>query len=97
MLKSKDFEVRAIASRTLPTARKWAKKLGIPVAYGKLPGAVLEDPAHRGGLQPLAQPPARAPHAGRGAVAGKHVLCEKPVELSAPTRPRQLREVGRAG
>jgi len=34
MLKSKQLAVRAIASRSLAGARRAAKKLGIPVAYG---------------------------------------------------------------
>ena len=33
-LKSKEFEVRAVASRSLPNAKKYARKLGLPVAYG---------------------------------------------------------------
>ena len=43
MLKSKQFEVRAIASRSLATAKKTAKKLGIPIAYGSYE-ELLDDP-----------------------------------------------------
>jgi predicted dehydrogenase len=34
MMGSREIEIRAIASRTRPTAERWAKKLGIPVAFG---------------------------------------------------------------
>jgi predicted dehydrogenase len=81
MLKSKDFEVRAIASRSLPTARKWAKKLGIPVAYGSYE-ELLDDPEIDAVYNPLPNH-LHVPLTLAAAAKGKHVLCEKPVALSA--------------
>ena len=52
MMKSKEIEIRAIASRTLPTARRWAKKLGIPVAYGSYED-MLNDPEIEAVYNPL--------------------------------------------
>jgi predicted dehydrogenase len=81
MLKSKDFEVRAIASRSLPTAKKWAKKLGIPVAYGSYE-ALLDDPEIDAVYNPLPNH-LHVPLTLAAARKGKHVLCEKPIAMSA--------------
>jgi predicted dehydrogenase len=81
MLKSKEFEVRAIASRTLPTARKWAKKLGIPIAYGSYED-MLNDPEIDVVYNPLPNH-LHVPLTLAAADRGKHVLCEKPIALTA--------------
>jgi predicted dehydrogenase len=81
LLKSKQLEVRAIASRSLPTARKWAKKLGIPVAYGSYE-ELLADPDIDAVYNPLPNH-LHVPLTLAAAKAGKHVLCEKPIALSA--------------
>src|SRR5258708_35684760 len=81
MMKSKDIEIRAIASRSLPTARKWAKKLGIPVAYGSYE-ALLDDPEIEAVYNPLPNH-LHVPLTLAAAAKGKHVLCEKPMALSA--------------
>jgi len=81
MLKSKQFEVRAIASRSLPAAKKWAKKLGIPVAYGSYE-ALLDDPDIDAIYNPLPNH-LHVPLTLAAAAKGKHVLCEKPIALSA--------------
>ena len=90
MLKSKEFEVRAIASRSLPTAKKWAKKLGIPVAYGSYE-ELLADPEIDAVYNPLPNH-LHVPLTLAAARAGKHVLCEKPIALSA-AEAEQLRNV----
>jgi predicted dehydrogenase len=90
MLKSKEFEVRAIASRSLPTAKKWAKKLGIPVAYGSYE-ELLADPEIDAVYNPLPNH-LHVPLTLAAAKAGKHVLCEKPIALSA-AEAEQLRNV----
>jgi len=90
MLKSKEFEVRAIASRSLPTAKKWAKKLGIPVAYGSYE-ELLADPEIDAVYNPLPNH-LHVPLTLAAARAGKHVLCEKPIALSAADA-EQLRNV----
>jgi len=81
MLKSEEFEVRAIASRSLPAAKKWAKKLGIPVAYGSYE-ALLDDPNIDAVYNPLPNH-LHVPLTLAAAAKGKHVLCEKPMALSA--------------
>jgi predicted dehydrogenase len=81
MLKSKKFEVRAIASRELATAKKWAKTLGIPVAYGSY-DELLDDPEIDAVYNPLPNH-LHVPLTLKAAKKGKHVLCEKPIALSA--------------
>jgi predicted dehydrogenase len=81
MLKSKEFEVRAIASRSLPAAKKWAKKLGIPVAYGSYE-ALLDDPEIDAIYNPLPNH-LHVPLTLAAAKKGKHVLCEKPIAMTA--------------
>ena len=81
MMKSKEIEIRAIASRTLPTARRWAKKLGIPVAYGSYED-MLNDPEIEAVYNPLPNH-LHVPLTLEAAARGKHVLCEKPIAMSA--------------
>jgi len=81
LLKSRDLEVRAIASRSLPTAKKWARKLGIPVAYGSY-DELLDDPEIEAVYNPLPNH-LHVPLTLAAALKGKHVLCEKPIALSA--------------
>ena len=81
MMKSKEIEIRAIASRKLPTAKKWAKKLGIPVAYGSYE-ALLDDPEIEAVYNPLPNH-LHVPLTLAAAAKGKHVLCEKPIALTA--------------
>ena len=81
MMKSRELEIRAIASRTLPTARRWAKKLGIPVAYGSYED-LLNDPEIDAIYNPLPNH-LHVPLTLAAAAKGKHVLCEKPIALSA--------------
>ena len=81
MMKSKELEIRAIASRTLPTARRVAKKLGIPVAYGSYED-LLNDPEIDAIYNPLPNH-LHVPLTLAAAAKGKHVLCEKPIALSA--------------
>ena len=81
MLKSSKFEVCAIASRELPTAKKWAKKLGIPVAYGSYE-ELIDDPEIDAIYNPLPNH-LHVPLTLKAAKKGKHVLCEKPIGLSA--------------
>src|SRR5882724_2615427 len=81
MMKSEEIEIRAIASRSLPTARKWAKKLGIPVAYGSYE-ELLADPEIDAVYNPLPNH-LHVPLTLAAARAGKHVLCEKPIAMTA--------------
>jgi predicted dehydrogenase len=79
--RSERCEVRAIASRSLPSAREAAEGLGIPVAYGSYE-ELLADPAIEAVYNPLPNH-LHVPWTLKAAEAGKHVLCEKPIALTA--------------
>ncbi len=81
MLKSGKFAVRAIASRELSSAKKWAKKLDIPVAYGSYE-ELIDDPEIDAIYNPLPNH-LHVPLTLKAAKKGKHVLCEKPIALTA--------------
>lgn len=81
MLKSRQLEVRAIASRSLASARKAARKLGIPVAYGSY-AELYDDPEIDAVYNPLPNP-MHVPETLAAAAKGKHVLCEKPIAMNA--------------
>jgi predicted dehydrogenase len=74
-------EVTAIASRDLEKARRAAAALGIPRAYGSYE-ELLADPDVEAVYNPLPNH-LHVPWSIRAAEAGKHVLCEKPIALTA--------------
>jgi predicted dehydrogenase len=82
MRKSPLVELRAIASRSLPAAENAAKALGIPKAYGSYE-ALIADPEIEAIYNPLPNH-LHVPLTLQAAAAGKHVLCEKPISLTAP-------------
>lgn len=81
MLKSRDIEIVAISSRRKKTAQDWATKLGIPKAYGSYE-EMLADPEIEAVYNPLPNH-LHVPLTLAAARAGKHVLCEKPVAITA--------------
>jgi predicted dehydrogenase len=81
LLRSRELEVKAIASRSRATAKRTAKKLGIPVAYGSYE-ELLEDPEIEAVYNPLPNH-LHVPMTLAAARRGKHVLCEKPIALTA--------------
>lgn len=89
MMASPDIEIRAIASRTRPAAERWAKKLGIPVAYGSYE-ALLDDPEIEAIYNPLPNH-LHIPLTLEAARRGKHVLCEKPIALTAKEATKLLK------
>lgn len=90
MQQGEHCEIRAIASRNLEKGRAWADKLGIPQAYGSYV-ELLADPEIEAIYNPLPNDQ-HVPLTLAAARAGKHVLCEKPVALTA-TQAAELREV----
>jgi len=80
-------EVTAIASRDLQKARAAAAKLGIATAYGSYE-ELLADESIDAIYNPLPNH-LHVPWTIKAAEQGKHVLCEKPIALSAPDA-RQL-------
>jgi predicted dehydrogenase len=80
-------EVAAIASRDLAKAQRAAAEHGIATAYGSYE-ELLADPAIEAIYNPLPNH-LHAPWTIRAAEMGKHVLCEKPIGLSA-TEAEQL-------
>jgi predicted dehydrogenase len=74
-------EFVAVASRTLETARSYAAHFGIEKAYGSY-DELLADPAVDVIYNPLPNH-LHVPWSIRALDAGKHVLCEKPIGLSA--------------
>ena len=81
MQRATEGEVTALASRSLETARAAAAALGIPKAYGSYE-ELLADPDVDAVYNPLPNH-LHVPWSIKAAEAGKHVLCEKPIALSA--------------
>jgi len=92
MRKSGLIELRAIASRDAALARRTADALGIPVTYGSY-AELLADPEIEAVYNPLPNH-LHVPLTLEAAAAGKHVLCEKPIALTAQ-EAAQLREAAR--
>ena len=75
------IDLRAIASRTPAAAEDAARALGIARAYGSYE-ALIDDPEIEAIYNPLPNH-LHMPLTLQAAAAGKHVLCEKPIALSA--------------
>jgi predicted dehydrogenase len=73
--------VAAIASRDLANAKEAASALNVPRAYGSYE-ELLTDPEIDAIYNPLPNP-LHIPWTTKAAEAGKHVLCEKPLSLTA--------------
>jgi predicted dehydrogenase len=81
MQRSEHCRIVAIASRNPTRAQAAAEALGIPRAYGSY-AELLQDPEIEAVYNPLPNH-LHVPLSIEAAAAGKHVLCEKPIALSA--------------
>ena len=81
MQRAEHCDIVAIASRDLDKAEEVAVALGIPKAYGSYED-LLADPQIEAIYNPLPNH-LHVPLSVQAAQAGKHVLCEKPVALTA--------------
>jgi len=93
MQRGKHVEMVAIASRDLTRAEATARQLGIPKAYGSYE-ALLADPEIDAIYNPLPNH-LHVPWSIKALEAGKHVLCEKPIGLSAAEGQALLDVAGR--
>jgi predicted dehydrogenase len=88
-------EVVAIASRDVDRARSVAAEQGIPTAHGSYE-ALLADPAVDAVYIPLPNH-LHAEWAIAAARAGKHVLCEKPLAMTAADAERMIEAAATEG
>src|SRR5215470_9979136 len=95
MQRSPWCEIVAIASRDLSRARKAADELQIPKAYGSYE-ELLADDTIEGVYNPLPNH-LHVPWTLKAAEAGKHVLCEKPLSLTAEEASTLVAVRNRAG
>lgn len=86
------IELRAIASRSQAAASAAARRFGLARAYGSY-DELIADPEIEAIYNPLPNH-LHVPLTLRAAAAGKHVLCEKPLALSA-AEAQTLREAAR--
>jgi predicted dehydrogenase len=95
MQKSQHCRIEAIASRDLRRAKAAAEALGIAKAYGSY-AEMLADPEIEAVYNPLPNH-LHVPLSIEAAAAGKHVLCEKPIALSAEEAGKLIAARDRAG
>jgi predicted dehydrogenase len=95
MKKSDLLELRAIASRDEGGRAPRADALGIPKAYGSYE-ALLADPEIEAIYNPLPNH-LHVPLTLAAVAAGKHVLCEKPIALTADEASALRATIGKPG
>jgi predicted dehydrogenase len=81
MKKSAWCDIRAVASRSVERGQAFARALDIPVVHGSYE-ALIDDPAIEAIYNALPNH-LHVPYTVMAAKAGKHVLCEKPIALTA--------------
>ena len=81
MLKEPSLKIVGLASRDAARGAETAKRLGIPKSYGSYE-AMLDDPEIEAIYNPLPNH-LHVPMTLEAAKRGKHVLCEKPIAITA--------------
>lgn len=81
MLQGDMTQICGVASRDIAAAQEYAKELGIPKVYGSYE-ELLADPEIEAVYNPLPNH-LHVPWTIKAAEAGKHVLCEKPIAMTA--------------
>jgi predicted dehydrogenase len=95
MQRSPELKIEAIASRDLAHAQATAAALGIPKAYGSY-AELMQDPEIEAVYNPLPNH-LHVPLSIEAASAGKHVLCEKPIALTAAEAAKLIEVRERTG
>jgi predicted dehydrogenase len=95
MQRSERCTIAAIASRDLSAAQRVAAELGIAQAYGSYE-ELLADPSIEAVYNPLPNH-LHVPLSIRALEAGKHVLCEKPIALTADEATQLIAARERSG
>jgi len=95
MIKGNNINIMAVASRDMAKAREMAQDLGIDRAYGSYE-ALLADPDIDAVYNPLPNH-LHVPLTLAALEAGKHVLCEKPIALTAMEAARLREAVHKSG
>jgi predicted dehydrogenase len=89
LMQSKTGQLVAVGSRTLGSARNFARRFKIKKIYGSY-GQLLEDPSVEAVY--IATPhPLHARWMVAAAKAKKHILCEKPLAMNAPEAQKMIR------
>src|SRR5438094_482133 len=95
MQRCQQVEIAAIASRDIEKAKQACAKLGIPTAYGSYE-TLLADQNIEAIYNPLPNH-LHVPWSIKALQAGKHVLCEKPIAMSAAEARQLIEARDRAG
>jgi len=93
VLDSRTGQLAAVASRSLASAKKFARQFKVPKAYGSY-SEILKDPKVEAVY--IGTPhPFHAQWAIAAAKAGKHILCEKPLAMNSVEAEKIIKAVKR--
>src|SRR5690554_5136414 len=90
-----EVEIKAISDVLFPVAKEWAEQNAIPYAYGDY-REIIKDPEIDAVLI-CSSTDTHAPIAIEAAQAGKHIFCEKPIDLSVDKVKAAMKAVEKAG
>jgi predicted dehydrogenase len=93
--KLKSVQVTALCDADLPKARALGSRYGIPSVYDDIQELLADEPLDA--LLVCTPNHLHEPHIMAGLSAGLHVLCEKPLALTAASAQRLIRAAERSG